>query len=525
MMRKSGLVWMVFLCGVAVAVGFAWYTRNVWEDYFITYRVSRNLAQGHGLVFQLGERVHTFTSPVGVLLPAALLWITGGTSDARALLAFQGLSILAFAAAVALLFRACRDCRELPGASALLIASGLLLDAKSVVFSVNGMETALLLLLLVLFILALGRRDPKAHVHLGLAAAGLQWVRPDAFILGLAVVAGAWLFHPAGLPSGKRSGSLKVLAMALVVAVVVYLPWLIWTWSYYGTPVPNTVLAKSQSLVLWNFDRISEWLSAPWIRGLQLAPLPIYPHMGGWPASLVTGWMVAVTILAHWWVLPWAEARGRAFSFSAFLFGLYLTQINVYPWYLPPASWLLLITAGFALADLGRWLRPAGFFRVALPVALAGLLLAGQAVLWVATARQLRHQQRLIEGQRAEIGRQLRAHASPGDRVFLECVGYIGFNSGLKILDYPGLTAPEVIRVRRRVADDWGAIVSHFKPEWLVLRPHELPRVNSSHYPSFAQDYFVAGHFTREKEINELQPMWGTPFLRFDQTFYVFRRR
>jgi hypothetical protein len=304
-----------------------------------------------------------------------------------------------------------------------------------------------------------------------------------------------------------------------------YLPWLIWTWSFYGTPIPNTVAAKSQALVFWNFSQISEWLSAPWIRGLQLAPLPIYPHMGGWPGSVFTVGMVTATILGHWWILPWADPRGRAVSFAAFIFGLYLTQINVYPWYLPPASWLLIVTAAFALRDASRWLHSFGLVRFVIPTSLAILLLSGATLVWAGTARQLKHQQRLIEDQRAEIGRQLKAKAAPGDRVFLECVGYIGFNSGLKILDYPGLTAPEVIRVRRQVADDWGAIVSYFKPEWLVLRPHELPRVNSSYYPTFPQDYFVAGVFSREKEINELGPMWGTPFLRFDQTFYVLRRR
>ena len=525
MVRKRFWLWAVFICGGVAAAVFAWYTENVWEDYFITYRVSRNLVLGHGMVFQIGEKVHTFTSPLGVLLPAAMLWVTGGASDARALLAFQIFSIAAFAAAVALMFRFCRDSWSLPSASALLVAALLVLDAKSVVFSVNGMETALLLLLLVVFLASLYRRGSRLHIPIGLAAAGLQWVRPDACILGLAVVAGIWFFHPAGLPTGTRAGSLKVLGAAFVVALALYLPWLISTWSYYGTPIPNTVAAKSQNLAFWNFSNIWDWLTAPWIRGLQLAPLPIYPHMGGWPAAMINAWMVAATILGHWWLLPWADPRGRAVSFAAFTFGLYLTQINVYPWYLPPASWLLITTAVFILLDVSRWMRSFGRPRLVFPVVAALLLLAGESMIWVGTARQLKHQQRLIEAQRTEIGRQLRANAAPGDRVFLECVGYIGFNSGLKILDYPGLTAPEVIRVRRQVADDWGAIVSHFRPEWLVLRPHELPRVNSSHNPSFTQDYFVAGLFTCEREINDLPPMWGTPFLRFDQTFYVLRRR
>jgi hypothetical protein len=54
--------------GVAVflvALVFAIYTQHVWEDYWITFRCSRNLATGNGLVYTPGERLHSFTSPLG----------------------------------------------------------------------------------------------------------------------------------------------------------------------------------------------------------------------------------------------------------------------------------------------------------------------------------------------------------------------------------------------------------------------------------------------------------------------------
>ena len=67
-----------------VALGFAIYTQHVWEDYFITFRCSRNLATGHGLVFTPGERLQSFTSPLGVLLPAGFSWLTDNQSEALA---------------------------------------------------------------------------------------------------------------------------------------------------------------------------------------------------------------------------------------------------------------------------------------------------------------------------------------------------------------------------------------------------------------------------------------------------------
>jgi len=57
----------VLVAGAELLVGlvFAAFTQHAWEDYWITFRVSRNLATGHGLVFTPGERLHSFTSPLG----------------------------------------------------------------------------------------------------------------------------------------------------------------------------------------------------------------------------------------------------------------------------------------------------------------------------------------------------------------------------------------------------------------------------------------------------------------------------
>lgn len=503
---------------------FAGFTQHVWEDFYITYRVSRNLVEGHGLVYQLGERVHTFTSPLGVLLPALTRWITG--SDAGALLWFQVISTGAFAGAVVLVWVVCHQVWRLPVwvsvPGVLLLAT----DAKAVDFAVNGMETAWMLLFLASFIYALQQRGHRRRewVAVGLGAAALQWTRPDAFVVGGAVALGFWLFAPGTLPTGRRSGGLQSLIRAFALAVVLYLPWLLWAWYFYGTPIPNTVTAKAQALSGWAFESWHEWLRLPWLRGLGAAPLPIYPHMGGWPAGPILIGYYTACVLGHWWLLPWADPRGRACSFAAFGFGLYLSQINLYPWYLPPATLLLILTLAFALTDLNRWLRRIANASWIAPVGIATGLAVLQVMLLFNTARQVKIQQALIEGQRRKIGLELKANAQPTDRVFLECVGYIGFYSGLKLLDYPGLTAPEVVRARREIADDWGALVRHFKPEWLVLRPAEVFKVSSRHYPEFQDEYYVAGVFSQEKALDEMSALPGLAYLRYDQTFYVLHR-
>ncbi|MDI1319693.1 MAG: hypothetical protein PSW75_05790, partial [bacterium] len=95
------------LGALAAPLLFALASREVWEDYFITYRSSRHLAGGHGLVYQVGEAVHTFTSPLGVLLPALGYVFTG--SDGGALWFLRIVSALALAGTALLVANHARD--------------------------------------------------------------------------------------------------------------------------------------------------------------------------------------------------------------------------------------------------------------------------------------------------------------------------------------------------------------------------------------------------------------------------------
>src|SRR5437870_2754322 len=106
---KTG--WLVALTAFAAAVplAYALYTHHAWEDYFITFRHSQNLCAGKGLVYTEGERVHGFTSPLGVLLPALGYALTRNSSYLGALWIFRLISIAAFAGGAWLLLRSLGD--------------------------------------------------------------------------------------------------------------------------------------------------------------------------------------------------------------------------------------------------------------------------------------------------------------------------------------------------------------------------------------------------------------------------------
>lgn len=59
--RRVGALTAFAVAALGVAGFYAIYTDHAWEDFFITFRFSRNLVEGKGLVYQPGERVHGFT--------------------------------------------------------------------------------------------------------------------------------------------------------------------------------------------------------------------------------------------------------------------------------------------------------------------------------------------------------------------------------------------------------------------------------------------------------------------------------
>ena len=159
----------VFLAAAILALGWTLATDHVWEDYWITFRSSKNLATGHGLLHQHGERLHTFTSPLGVLLPALCSLLTGNQSDLAALWLFRLMGVAAFGGAAAL-FGASASAMKMPRIVPVVLVLWLMTDNKSLDFAANGMETSILLLFTGWMIWALfACRSAKAWAHLGAA--------------------------------------------------------------------------------------------------------------------------------------------------------------------------------------------------------------------------------------------------------------------------------------------------------------------------------------------------------------------
>ena len=531
---------LAFLGTFLVALVFAVHTQHAWEDYYITFRSSKNLATGHGLVFNVGDRLHTFTSPLGVLLPAVSYLLTFNSSDAGALWIFRLMSAAALGGAAGLLMLIAK--RQNYGLLAgCFLAGWLALDAKTVDFTINGMETGFMVLFLAYALWAHLSPGPRQWRHLGAAWAGLMWTRPDSFVYIGLVAAGFWFFNDARQSGTSRTKLLGLFLKAGLLTTALYLPWLVWAHLYYGTAVPHTITAKSgigdprtlaglfKTALQLPFNAWSDTTS------LKGTFLPAYYMIGGWPElpGQVGG---AVALLCSLlWLPPFLRVETRASSFAFFGAHAYLSYFPYFPfpWYLPATALLAIFTLGSLLAQVlqsaALWQsaetgsdRPRRLATFALTI--AALLLAGAVWNTWHAAQELAAQQKYIEdGNRRQIGEWLHTNAQPGDTVFMEPLGYIGYFSGLKTYDFPGMSSREMVQARWQVGNDWAALIEQLRPNWLVLRPSEMAQLNRIAPDLLITFYALAREFSVADEIARLE-VNGRRYLEFDSRFTVFHR-
>lgn len=522
----------VFIAAAILALGFAWGTGHVWEDYFITWKSSRHLATGHGLVYHVGEWVHTFTSPLGVLLPALCSLLTLNRSDEAALWLFRILSITAFAGGAAMVFRTACTLRWHRFAAVATVV-WMITDAKSLDFTINGMETGLLLFFVAYTLWSLFACGHRRWLHLGLAWAGLMWTRPDGFIYIGAVAAGVLLFNDRNQSGPSRQEWMKLMGRAALVCAVLYLPWFVSAWVCYGSPVPHTVIAKANAAgpkslmgALWMLFKlpVACWTGVTSVDGTFM---PSLHTLGGWPhAALLVSRSVG-SVGALLWLLPFLRWHARVASFVYFVLAAYLAYFPGHPaaWYLPGPAWLALFAIGSALSSWLKAASPGPWKWKIVPLAVAVLFAAFGGWLALETARHAWAQQTIVDGgNRRAIGLWLKEHAAPQESVFMECLGYIGYYSGIKTFDFPGLSSPEVVQAAKEVGFEWHRLIRRLDPDWLVLRPWEASSIMAEDAALLGRSYEFVRTFDVTDQTSRLDAR-GHGLLMYDSVFIVFHRK
>jgi hypothetical protein len=524
-----------FFLAVAVCVSYTLYTSQVWEDYFITFRYSENLCHGKGLVYNAGERVHGFTSPLGVLLPAACYLISGMGSYVPALWLFRISSMAAFAGGGLFVLAAFRLDNS-SSTSQIFMALLYVFDVKAVAFATNGMETAFMLLF-VGWAFYLFQREccrpwftegghglPLAWSFArGACWAGLLWTRPDGCVyIGALAIAGLTFSQ---VPRWRLLASF--LSSAAVCSLL-YAPWLLFAWFYYSSPIPNTLIAKS-TYIGGNYLEYLQLIRASLGRQFLLKNIGVfapiyYTSFWGWPAWV--GWisLAMVCLCCIYWLLPNVDRLGRMASLCCLLLCLYnLAVPALFPWYMPPIAMCGIIALTRGTPRLTDALLGPGVPSGITAATCLMLPTLGSIGLFLSTAYQARIQQEVIEnGQRMTIGKWLKDTARPFESVYVEPLGYIGYFSGCRMLDYPGLISPRVVKLRQRENLDFVSIIALIQPDWVVARPEQARDIGIAGLTDF---YVPVRRFDVKARLDQYSWVPGRLYLGYDTVFVIFKKK
>lgn len=385
-----------------VAASFLPHLAHSTDDSFITYRCAQNLAQGHGLVFNPGER-HLATTAPGW---AVLLGLGATAFGIGSIPVSSGfLSLLALIGCALLLCR--RWAPAYPAALPVLLC---LIAANRWLVEVVGHETFAQAFLVLSALSALERdRQVAAGALLALATA----VRPDSGLLG--AVAG--LHHWAQ----RRSFPFRLLVSYAVPTVLLAAT----LYALCGTLIPASIAVKqaeaSDPLFLQGSGYLSGlvgWFARDFGTGaLAFAPLSL--------------WGLPMLIAIH------RQAGLRLLLLVAVAACLYpLLRVNFAPWYFVFPMIVLLFLASLPLAAA---VRDGALTRAAI-VSLTLLVSSWTSATWLLRMSGEPPDPRMRPNR--AVAEWIRDHSKPQDSVAAVEIGFLSFYSNRPLLDLIGLGSP-----------------------------------------------------------------------------------
>ncbi len=515
------------LLAAAIRVFFWAYTGRNWEDAFITVLHSENLVSGLGLTHYLGEGeppLHGFTSPLSVLVPLVgdLVKVGFGLSFIKIVSVLAGSLTVLYAMAIAI-----HPKIKLPAPLAVMVMGYLAFEHHQILWGMAGMETQMTTLALIVSLYFAIAEKPAA---LGVSLGFCMLARPDfAF---WAVIAGiyALLQYPRRLP------------VIVGTALAVYLPWILFTVWYYGSPVPNTMVAKGLGYPLWttwpDFDRSpGAVLRQVWLRisgsyepGAVFQPLgPAFAGHGNSYRALFNDYGIICNFMIVMAAVGVADALRKrqwvwlpVLLFVSVYAGYYVFCVAiVFSWYLTPFAAVALLLSARGIQAVGGLLRVPRGRAVAWTVIAAAYIACFVVLLPKTFAMEKTVQERVENQVRKQVGLFLGGLMEKNETVGTEPLGYLSYYSRRIVHDWPGLCSRKVVeyskshpREERTLLKMLGAL----RPDFLVLRYYEYDLAQNERWVD--DDYRIIASFEVPYDRND--PLFK---MNMDLGFLVLARR
>lgn len=419
---------IVILLGGGLRLLWIAYTNFTQEDAFITFRFAQQIARGNGFVYNLGEHIYGTTSPLFTLMLAAWLNLTGSEVIHGA----RGIGMIAALASLVIVWLTLKHLKYQPWQPVFVLAT-LAFSPRLWLFDTQGLETPLALL----FLAASWWMFTRDQVVWAGALAGLMlWTRIDTGLWLVIMIGVSWF-------SGRMRDGFK-LGLSAGLA---YLPWVVFAWAYFGSPIPFTAIAKWVAYVSNDIIPLREHALIVF-RALK----PFFIDSALSPTGLLLS--LATTSIGLWHGL---KLRMTPSILALLIFALAdagrvtLTRATSFSHYAVPAMWAFLVLSGAGLGDLWnqrKALRP--WARLGYPACLLVVLALGISQGVLAAHRTQDNQVFRHELALRAIGEWLNRNTSESATVLAEPLGYIGYYSQRYMFDEVGLVTPKIVELKRQ---------------------------------------------------------------------------
>lgn len=417
------------------------------DDSFITYRYAQNVAQGYGLVYNVGDQTLSTTAPLYALLLATLHFfvrdfhVLGGFIGTISITLGGWLIYLLIPKNISFIMR---------------VWAGIVYILSTPLWLALGMETPLWIMIVLLSTYLVSQ---DYIIPAGVAMGLNVLIRPDAILPG--ALLGAVIFIKYFSQERWKNRHLIWYGLCVATPVIFFATW---TTITYGSPLPATLSAKNAqaSLGITGFGPFTGTLE-----GLALIAQSLLNQSPFYIVILVLMIIGMFTRInwASWLVIVWGTSHVLAYIILA---------TAPYRWYYAP-----LIPGIIILSTYGLWhLRTLGLYRklvypIITVVALAPLI--AQATSFA----QIR-QQMLYGGPPEamlpivdwatyrQVGEWLRDNTPPDATIGVAEVGQVGFYAERWMTDYLGLLQPEVAQMLKR-GDLYSWLVG-YAPDYLIFQ-------------------------------------------------------
>ena len=410
------------------------------DDAYISFRYSKNLAQGQGFRWNPGgEKVEGYTNFSWVLIGAlGFLLLPDHLPQLM-----SGLGIIFLLATICIFLKMLA--LQFPGKLLASVCGAFFLAASGplVLWSTSGLETMMFAMFtaagFLQFLQYLKTGKTKYYCRVWIFSLLLFLTRPDGIIFA-AVMGSYLLLWQKGLFRWER------LLPFLIFYLLPFLAYNFWRISYFGNWLPNTFYAKATGAALNQLKKGGFYLfdfSLAYL--LPLVPLVFY--------LIVRRKRIAVA--------------GSHFKIVSFLFlgafTMYILLVGgdymaMYRFFVPllPLLYLLLTGEFVRIAEFGK--NTAGWLLLAAAVLITFLPSTPlDRPVWGGNHP---YHYGCYEGYRTEqwylnryitIGKLFgRIKKSAAESIVIPAIGAVGYYSGMNVIDYYGLTEPHIARMAKK---------------------------------------------------------------------------